>query len=74
MSAALTDPGVIVDVVSSLWGVVSPCTRRIAGLRPVAPTPLQSLMWILTGSVWPFLSLSVTGWLVIGGWNAPEPT
>src|SRR5919202_6863211 len=74
VSAALTDVGVIVVVASSLCGVRSPLTSRMAGLRLVTAAPAQSLMWTLTGRTWPFLSLSVTGWLVIGAWDAPLPT
>src|SRR3954447_1252790 len=73
-SAELVEVGVIVAVPSSLCGVRSPLTSRMAGISVVAAAPEQSLTWTLTGRTCPFLSLSVTGWLVIGGWKAPVPT
>src|SRR5919198_2128397 len=74
VSAALLDVGVIVTAVLSVCGVRSPFTSLIAGLRLLSGAPAQSLTWTFTGSTWLFLSLSVTDWLVIGGWNAPVPT
>src|SRR4051795_11235391 len=74
VSAELTDVGVIVVVPSSLCGVRSPFSSLIVGVSVVAAAPEQSLTWTLTGRTCPFLSLSVTGWLVIGGWEAPVPT
>src|SRR3954468_7411296 len=74
VSAALDEVGVIVVIVSSLCGVRSPLTSLIAGASVVAAAPAQSLTWTLTGRTCPFLSLSVTGWFVIGGWKAPVPT
>src|SRR5919197_4735236 len=74
VSAAETDPGVMTTAVSSESVVWSPWTRRIAGARLFTPAPVQLVIWIFTGSTWPFRSLSVTGWFVIGGRNAPEPT
>src|SRR3954447_3031616 len=74
VSAALEEVGVIVVVASSFSGVRSPLTSLIAGASVVAAAPEQSLTWTLTGSTCPFLSLSVTGWFVIGGWKAPVPT
>src|SRR2546421_2623297 len=71
VSAFDTDGGVIVTTASSDVVVWSPGPSRIAGTRLFCPTPLQSVIWILTGSTWPFLSLFVTGWLVIGGGKAP---
>src|SRR5919206_3356734 len=73
-SAAETEPGVIETALSSGSDVWSPATSRIAGVRLFTPAPAQSVIWIFTGSTWPFRSLSVTGWLVIGGRNAPFPT
>src|SRR5437764_5883322 len=46
----------------------------IDGDRLFTPAPLQSVIWIFTGSTWPFLSLFVTGVFVTGGRNAPVPT
>src|ERR671924_2236809 len=74
VSAAETEPGVITTALSSEIVVRSPATRRIAGARLFTPAPVQSVIWIFTGSTWPFRSLSVTGWFVIGGRNAPVPT
>src|SRR5919201_6630476 len=74
VSAAETEVGVIVIVLSSASDVWSPSTRRIAGARLFTAAPLQFVIWIFTGRTWPFRSLSVTGWFVIGGRNAPEPT
>src|SRR3954470_21703993 len=73
VSAALTEGGVMVVAESSFCGVWSPLTSLIAGASVVAAAPEQSLTWTLTGRTCPFLSLSVTGWLVIGGWKAPVP-
>src|SRR5215210_3052850 len=73
VSAALTDGGTIVSVPSSYIGVRSPFISLISGARFVTATPLQSVTLILTGSTWPFFSLSVTGWFVIGGRNSPVP-
>src|SRR5919199_1578522 len=73
-SAAETEPGVIVTALSSGVVVWSPATSRIAGARLFTAAPVQSVIWIFTGSTWPLRSLSVTGWLVIGGRNAPAPT
>src|SRR5947209_10836033 len=74
VSAAETDGGVIETTASSLVVVWSPAPSRIAGVSPLTGAPLQSLIWIFTGRTWLFLSLFVTGWLVIGGKNAPVPT
>src|SRR5919109_2699637 len=74
VSALDTDSGVIATAVSSNVAVWSPSTSRIAGDRLLTPAPLQSVIWILTGSTCPFFSLFVTGWFVIGGRNAPVPT
>src|SRR5918911_4843200 len=74
VSAAEAEPGVIVTAPSSAVAVWSPATSRIAGVRLFTPAPLQSVILIFTGSTWPFRSLSVTGWLVIGGRNPPVPT
>src|ERR687883_1441552 len=74
VSAAETEPGVIETALSSTTEVWSPATSRIAGVRLFTPAPVQLVIWIFTGSTWPFRSLSVTGWLVIGGRNAPVPT
>src|SRR5437868_8698207 len=74
VSAFETDVGVIVSVPVSLTGVWSPSTSRIVGERLFTPAPLQSVIWIFTGSTWPFFSLFVTGVFVTGGRNAPVPT
>src|SRR5919206_2869502 len=74
VSAAEDEVGVIWTIESSGTEVWSPATRRIVGLRLFTPAPLQSVIWIFTGSTWPFLSLFVTGWFVMGGRNAPVPT
>src|SRR3954452_20876760 len=74
VSAALDEVGVIVVVASSFSGVRSPLRSLIAGASVVAAAPEQSLTWTLIGSTCPFLSLSVTGWFVIGGWKPPVPT
>src|ERR671939_1276233 len=74
VSAAETEPGVIETALSSGSDVWSPATSRIAGVRLFTPAPVQSVIWIFTGSTWPFFSLFVTGWFVIGGRNAPVPT
>src|ERR671933_11339 len=74
VSAALTEAGVMVSVASSYVGVRSPLRSRMAGWRFVSGAPLQSVNFTLTGRTWPFLSLSVTGWLVIGARKEPVPT
>src|SRR5919198_76762 len=74
VSALLTLGGVITSVLSSVCGVRSPFSRRIAGVRFVSGLPLQSLNFTFTGKTWPFLSLSVTDALVIGARNWPVPT
>src|SRR5919197_1323535 len=74
VSAADDDVGVIWTIESSGTEVWSPGTRRIDGDRLFTPAPLQSVIWTFTGSTWPFFSLFVTGVLVTGGRNAPEPT
>src|ERR687887_1061167 len=74
VSAAEDEVGVIWTIESSATCVWSPATSRIDGDRLFTPAPLQSVIWIFTGSTWPFRSLSVTGWFVIGGRNAPVPT
>src|SRR5919201_1681445 len=74
VSADETESGVIRTALSSEIVVWSPATSRIAGARLLTPAPLQSVILILTGRTWPFRSLSVTGWFVIGGRKAPEPT
>src|SRR5437588_7882673 len=74
VSAFETDGGVMATDVSSKIVVWSPATSRIAGTRLFTPAPPQSVIWIFTGSTWPFLSLFVTGWFVIGGRNPPVPT
>src|ERR1041384_7522230 len=74
VSAADDEVGVIGTTESSGTDVWSPATRRIDGGRLFTPAPLQSVIWIFTGSTWPFFSLLVTGVFVTGGRNAPEPT
>src|SRR5919201_3611277 len=74
VSAAETESGVIRTALSSEIVVWSPATSRIDGARLLTPAPLQSVILILTGRTCPFRSLSVTGWFVIGGRNAPLPT
>src|SRR5205085_2094529 len=74
VSAADDEVGVIWTIESSGTEVWSPATSRIDGDRLFTPAPLQSVIWIFTGSTWPFLSLFVTGWFVIGGRKAPVPT
>src|SRR5919198_4767747 len=74
VSAAEDEVGVIATIESSATDVWSPATSRIDGERLFTPAPLQSVIWIFTGSTWPFFSLFVTGVLVTGGRNAPEPT
>src|SRR5688572_15015974 len=74
VSAELTDSGVIVTVVSSATPVVrSPLFSSIRGARLATGAPAQSVTLTFTGSTWPFFSLSVTGWFVIGGRKLPEP-
>src|SRR5919197_5069729 len=74
VSAADDDVGVIWTIESSGTEVWSPATSLIEGDRLFTPAPLQSVIWIFTGSTWPFFSLFVTGVLVTGGRNAPVPT
>src|SRR3989440_1353797 len=74
VSAAEADVGVIWTTESSATDVWSPATSLIEGERLFTPAPLQSVIWIFTGSTWPFFSLFVTGVFVTGGRNAPEPT
>src|ERR687888_33485 len=74
VSAAEDDVGVIGTTESSGTEVWSPATSRIDGERLFTPAPLQSVIWIFTGSTWPFFSLFVTGVFVTGGRNAPVPT
>src|SRR2546421_7702529 len=74
VSAAEADVGVIWTTESSATDVWSPATSLIEGERLFTPAPLQSVIWIFTGSTWPFFSLFVTGWFVIGGRNPPVPT
>ena len=64
----------IATTASSAVAVWSPAPNRIAGTRLFTPPPLQFVIWIFTGSTWPFFNLFVTGWFVIGGRNAPVPT
>src|SRR2546423_5493091 len=74
VSAAEDEVGVIWTIESSGTEVWSPATSRIDGDRLFTPWPLQSVIWIFTGSTWPFFSLFVTGVFVTGGRNAPVPT
>src|SRR2546421_8118378 len=74
VSAAEADVGVIWTTESSATDVWSPATSLIEGERLFTPAPLQSVIWIFTGSTWPFFSLFVTGVFVTGGWNEPVPT
>src|SRR5438874_1842580 len=74
VSAAEDEVGVIWTIESSGTEVWSPATSRIVGERLFTPAPLQSVIWIFTGSTWPFFSLFVTGVFVTGGRNAPVPT
>src|SRR5919197_5529712 len=74
VSAAEDEVGVIATIESSATDVWSPATSRIDGERLFTPAPLLSVIWIFTGSTWPFFSLFVTGVLVTGGRNAPVPT
>src|SRR5437764_14575318 len=74
VSAAEDEVGVIGTTESSGTEVWSPATSLIDGDRLFTPTPLQSVIWIFTGSTWLFFSLFVTGWLVIGGRKPPVPT
>src|SRR5919197_6173586 len=74
VSAAEDEVGVIWTIESSGTDVWSPATSRIEGDRLFTPAPLQSVIWIFTGSTWPFFSLFVTGVFVTGGRNPPVPT
>src|SRR2546423_553422 len=74
VSAAEDEVGVIWTIESSGTEVWSPATSRIDGERLFTPWPLQSVIWIFTGSTWPFFSLFVTGVFVTGGWDEPVAT